>query len=200
MTWRIIGHKKSINILDRSLKQNRLAHCYLLVGPPNIGKTTIALEIAQAVNCTENDKPCGECNQCLRIAKRRHSDVQIISLENAISEGQTNKQKTEISINDIREMQKSAFLKPFEGTCRVFIIKTVEKLSIEAANCLLKTLEEPPSQVIVILLSHTNTSNLMQTIVSRCQIIKLNTLPISLVAEHIQKNSDLNVKYSWEPI
>lgn len=192
MAWRIIGHKKSINILDKSLRENRLAHCYLLVGPPNIGKTTIALEIAQAVNCTETDKPCGECTQCLRIAEGKHSDVQLISLKNVTSEGQNKKNRTEISINDIREMQKSASLKPFEGACRVFIIKTVEQLSIEAANCLLKTLEEPPAQVIVILLSNTNSSNLLQTIVSRCQVIKLNTLPTSQVAQHIQKQSEIN--------
>lgn len=180
--WRTIGHDKAVGILKRSIAEDRLAHGYLLLGPSNVGKTTLALELAQAVNCLSEDKPCGQCVQCKRIAVGIHADVKIISREVLSKEGKE-RTRTEVGIDQVREVQRAASLSPYEGKCSVFIFEDVQHLSQEAANCLLKTLEEPPGHVLLILLSDEKEESLMPTIVSRCQIIELSPLPTSLIAK-----------------
>ena len=184
--WRTIGHEKAVSILDRSLREERLAHGYLLFGPSNIGKTTLAVELAQAVNCLGSDRPCGQCTQCTRIAQGKHADVQMISTDAAPSD-RRGRARTEIGIDQIREMQRAAALKPFEGRCRVFVIEGVERLSDEAANSLLKTLEEPPNEVMLILTTDREPDELPQTIVSRCQIVGMRPLPTSSVTKHLEE-------------
>lgn len=182
--WRTAGHPMAVKLLDRSLIDGRLAHAYLLSGPPHVGKMTLALELAQAVNCLQTDKPCGQCAQCRRIAERRHADVQVITLETQSTDGRE-RTRAEIGIDQVREMQRVATLKPYEGSCRVFIFDGVERLSDEAANCLLKTLEEPPDQVLLVLLTAKRGDALLPTIVSRCQVIGLHPLPVPLVAQEL---------------
>jgi len=153
----------------------RLAHSYLLIGPPHVGKMALALQLAQAVNCTAPDRPCQVCSQCVRVAAGRHADVQVIALG---EEGGTVKV---IGIDQVRELQRAAALKPFEGSCRVFIVDGAERLSQEAANALLKTLEEPPPQVLLLLLT-TDEEELLPTIRSRCQRLELHPLRTEEVA------------------
>ncbi len=178
--WRTLGHEKALNLLERSLGEGRLAHAYLLVGPPHIGKRTLALEIARAVNCLQIDKPCGQCNQCRRIEEGRHADVQVVGLETQPADS-GERARVEVGIDQVREMQRLASLKPYEGNCRVFIFDGVERLSEEAANCLLKTLEEPPDQVLLVLLTSKKGDDLLPTIVSRCQVLELYPLPVAVV-------------------
>jgi DNA polymerase-3 subunit delta' len=138
---------------------------------------TLALNLAQAVNCEAAESPCGECASCQKIALGKRADVQIIGLSENSAEA---KSRAEISIAQIREVQHSANLPPFEGRFRVFIIDGAEKLSTEAANCLLKTLEEPVDRVIFILLT-TSDRLLPATVVSRCQRLELPPLATTLV-------------------
>jgi DNA polymerase-3 subunit delta' len=152
-----------------------LAHAYLLIGAPNIGKTTLALDLARAVNCQGSEPPCGECQSCHRIADEKHTDITIISLNSDKDSGET-KSRVEISIDDIRELQHSASLPPYEGKCKVFIINGAEYLSTEAANCLLKTIEEPPPHIMILLLT-AEEPRLLPTVVSRCQRIELKPMP-----------------------
>lgn len=166
--WEFIGQDRAIQFLERSRAAGMLANAYLLVGPRHVGKTTLAINMAQAVNCVEASPPCGECPSCRRIAAGIHADVQIIAIEE--TDGRA---KKEISIDQIRALQRAASLKPFEGRSRVFIISEAEALSLEAANCLLKTLEEPPPQVYLILLT-AEEEKLLPTLVSRCQRLELN--------------------------
>jgi DNA polymerase-3 subunit delta' len=168
--WQIVGHEAAVALLDNSLKNRRLPHAHLLAGPPQVGKMTLALNLAQALNCDADVKPCGICVSCRRITELKHSDVQVIGLEG----------KTETSIDQIREMEHCASLKPFEGRNRVFIIDDADQLSQEAANCLLKTLEEPPPFVHIILLS-ANERAVLPTIRSRCQTIRLRPLATAAV-------------------
>jgi len=173
--WQTIGQPESLALLRHSLQAGNLAHAYLFVGAAHIGKMTLALDLARVLNCQGNEPPCGKCQSCKRITDGKHADIRIISLNSAKDSGDT-KARVEISIDDIRELQHNASLPPFEGKCKVFIIDGAEYLSTEAANCLLKTIEEPPPQVIILLLT-TEESRLLPTVVSRCQRLELKPLP-----------------------
>jgi len=176
--WQLVGQDRAVTLLQRNLEQGVVAHAYLLVGPPHVGKMTLALELAQALNCEAAEPPCGECDPCQKVASGKHADVQVIGVN---SNGNSNdKPRTEISIEQVREMQHSSSLPPFEGKHKVFIIDGAELMSNEAANCLLKTLEEPSEGVIFILLT-ANDSFLPDTVVSRCQRLELRPIPTSQV-------------------
>lgn len=151
--WQTIGHDKAVSTLARSLESGRMAHAWLLAGPPHVGKMTLALDLARMVNCAAEEvgnRPCGECRQCQRISNSLHADVRIIS-QGGSSGGVT--RRTAISVEQIREAQREAVLKPYEGRYRVFIIEDAENFTQEAANALLKMLEEPPEDVIFVLLA-----------------------------------------------
>ena len=173
--WQVVGQTRAVSLLQRSLEKGTMAHAYLLVGPPHVGKMTLAINLAQALNCEVTEPPCGECASCQRIASAKHPDIQIIGLTSNDNSTEA-KLRAEIGIDQIREMQHSANLPPFEGRYKVFIIDGAELLSSEAANCLLKTLEEPVSRVIFILLT-TSDRFLPATVVSRCQ--RLELLPLA---------------------
>ena len=173
--WQVVGQTRSVSLLQRSLEKEVVAHAYLLAGPPHVGKMTLAINLAQALNCEKAEPPCGECASCQKIASAKHPDIQIIGLTSNDNSAEA-KPRAEISIDQIREMQHSANLPPFEGKYKVFIIDGAELLSNEAANCLLKTLEEPVSRVIFILLT-SNDRRLPATVVSRCQ--RLELLPLA---------------------
>lgn len=170
--WNTVGQKRAISLFESSFKRGRLAHAYLLVGPAHVGKMTLARDLAMALNCQRGVPPCGECAPCQRTSAGTHSDVQVVGLGKNVD----GKPQTEIGIEEIRQVQHSANLPPFEGKCKVFVIDGAESLSIEASNCLLKTLEEPASTVVFVLLT-AREELLPVTVVSRCQRIELVQLP-----------------------
>ncbi len=178
--WQTVGHEKAIVPLERAVEDGRLSHAYLLTGPPRVGKRTLALDIARAVNCVESPRPCASCRQCDRIAQGLHADVYVVGL--LPFESDETRTRTAISIDQVREAQRMAALKPYEGVGRVFIFESAELLSEQAANALLKTLEEPPEQVTLVLLA-TAAELLPETIVSRCTVIRLRPLSHALVEE-----------------
>ena len=186
--WQVVGQDRAVTLLQRNLERGSVAHAYLLVGPPHVGKMTLALELAQALNCEAAEPPCGECDPCRKVASGKHADVQVIGLDTG---GNSNdKPRAEISIDQVREMQHSSSLPPFEGRHKVFIIDGAELMSNEAANCLLKTLEEPSEGVIFILLT-ANDSVLPDTVVSRCQRLELRPLPTSQVETALSERRSL---------
>jgi DNA polymerase-3 subunit delta' len=171
--WQLVGQDKAVVFLSRSLDAGRLAHAYLFSGPRHVGKMTLAQNLAQAVNCDEENRPCRNCRSCRRIASGIHPDVQVIGRGD---EGSAETPKKEISIDQMRQLQHAASLKPYEGRYRVFIIDGAEHLSEEGANSLLKTLEEPAPHVILVLLT-TDYDLLLPTIISRCQRVELFPVP-----------------------
>ena len=170
--WQVIGQDKILSLLDYSLKINAVAHAYLIVGPRHVGKGTLAFNLAQALNCDGPELPCGQCRSCQRILERKHADVTPVGLDS----------KTEIGIDDIRYLQRIANLPPYEGKYKVFIIDGAEYLSTEAANSLLKILEEPPQNVVWLLLAAED-GHLLPTIISRCQRLELKPVPSEQVQE-----------------
>jgi DNA polymerase-3 subunit delta' len=170
--WQVIGQDKVLALLDHSFKQNNIAHAYLLVGPPHVGKKTLALNLAQALNCDGSEPPCGQCYSCRRIIEGKHADVTSLELDS----------KVEIGIDEIRELQHLANLPPYEGKCKVFIIDDAEYLSTEAANSLLKILEEPPPRVVWLLLA-VEEPRLLPTIISRCQRLELKPMPFEQIQQ-----------------
>lgn len=170
--WRVIGQDRIVSLLEYGLKTNGTAHAYLLTGPRHIGKGTLALDLACALNCEGPEAPCGQCSSCKRIVEGKHADVTITGLDS----------RTEIGIDDIRGLQRLASLPPYEGKCKAFIIDGAEYLSTEAANALLKILEEPPQRVVWLLLA-ADEDRLLPTVVSRCQRLELTPIPPDKVQE-----------------
>ena len=176
--WSVVGHNRVVAALARSLESGRISHAYLFAGPEGVGKGTLALNLAAALNCIGEEKPCGSCAQCRRAVGGKHADVQVIGV---LSEAEGQGRKL-IAIEQIREMQQMAGLQPFEGARKVFIIDGAEHLSLEAANCLLKTLEEPPPAVCLILLAG-DEQQLLPTVLSRCQSYRMGPIPRGVIAE-----------------
>ena len=167
-----IGHEWATELLLNGLATGRVPHATLIVGPPNIGKTTVAHTFAQALNCTGTQPvPCGECVSCRKVDSGNHPDVRILDAPD-----QT------LRISEVRELQRELSLSPHEGRWRVAVLSNFERATVEAANALLKTLEEPPDQVTLILTA-TGVGVLLPTIVSRCQVLSLRPLSTSLVKE-----------------
>jgi DNA polymerase-3 subunit delta' len=182
----VIGHEWALELLQRGLAQNRLAQAYLFAGLPRIGKTTLALYLARAVNClaeqglspsvARGDKPCGQCSACRKIGQGLHPDVRLVGESGG-----------SIKIGQIRELQMEMNLAPYEGQRRVYILCNFQQATLEAANCLLKTLEEPPPRVILVL-TVPQAEMLLPTIISRCQVLNLRPLSIVQVQQALEEH------------
>jgi len=166
--WPIVGHENIVHFLEKSISHNKLAHAYIFYGPEHIGKTAVAENFVASLLC-ENDKekPCHKCIHCQQLAKNIYPDV--FRLEK-------DPEDKNIKIEQVRELQSQLSLTSFLNSYKIAIIKGAEDLSEEAADALLKTLEEPSQKTILILLS-TSLYALPLTVISRCQAVKF--LPVS---------------------
>jgi len=174
--WDVVGQDRAVFLLQSSLKAGALSHAYLLTGPPHVGKMTLALDLARALNCEGEEPPCGKCGPCQRIAAGKHSDAVVTSLAaNGNDEDTDRESRVKIGVGQIDMILHSVSLPPFEGRCKVFVLDGAEFLSTGAANRLLKTLEEPVSEVVFVLLT-ANEGMVPSTVVSRCQRIELRPM------------------------
>ena len=178
MPWTTPADEDAVGLLDRSIQQGRLAHAWLLTGPAGVGGLALAREFAKALLCdAEQGRPCSECRQCQRVGSGHHADVMVISPTGAGS----------IGIEAARDLQAAANLQPYEASGRVIIIDDADTLTREAANALLKVLEEPHPNVTLILVT-ANDEAILDTIRSRCQIVPLRPIPFDQVAEALREN------------
>jgi DNA polymerase III subunit delta' len=184
MDWNLLGHDWAIDLLQAHMGQNEVRHAYLFSGAPGIGRRTLALRFVQALNCPsplQPGLPCRTCLTCRQIENMQYSDLLVVQSE---QEGGT------LKVDQIRELQRSLSLAPYQGRYKVALLLRFEEAHVSAMNALLKTLEEPAPQV-VILLTADSPENLLPTIVSRCEVLRLRPLSLEQVSQGLQHRGGL---------
>ena len=187
MDWGIIGHKWAVNMLKEHVVHNKLRHAYLLTGAQGVGRRTLAIALAQTINCLEPPspgEPCFQCRSCRQLQELTHPDLSIVQAEDIGGV---------LKVDQIRELQHSLALTPYEGRYRIAILLRFEEAHNSASNALLKTLEEPNPQV-VILLTASSPEVLLPTIVSRCELLRLRPPPIPLLEADLANQFNVPAK------
>ena len=165
---RIIGHDRQKSILQRALSGGRLAHAYLFAGPEGVGKRLMALAVARALFCMTGNG-CGECAACRKLEHSNHPDLHVLEPDGA-----------SIKIEQVRAIQRDLSLRPGEGSRKICLIEAAETTTTGAANALLKTLEEPRGDTLLILLT-SQPQRLLETIRSRCQPLHFARQSLGLI-------------------
>ena len=171
----IIGNEKNKNILEKSIKLNKFSHSYIFWGIDGIGKKIIAKEFAKNILCLKQQENCN-CKSCIEFDSNNNPDFQLIEP----IEGK-------VKIEQIREMQRKVTEKPIISNKKVYIIENSDTMTTEAQNCLLKTLEEPPEYITIILIC-TNEDNLLSTIKSRCTRMHFEAIDTEEIKKYINQN------------
>ncbi|MDD5422468.1 MAG: DNA polymerase III subunit delta' [Candidatus Omnitrophota bacterium] len=200
----ILGQDRAVVFLKSSIAGGRVAHAYIFFGPEGVGKRSAALNFAKALNCGGKDAPCDpsagsgshaelveacdECVSCRKIDAGNHPDVIVLNLADT---GEREKEKTSIGIEEIREAQRRIWLKPYEAHTKVYIIDGAEYLTSQASNALLKTMEEPPPQTVMILLAK-SVRELLPTIASRAEHVKFFPLQAGTVKDILTKRHKID--------
>jgi DNA polymerase III subunit delta' len=177
--WGLLGHEWAVDMLRQHILRDSVRHAYLFTGPPGLGRRTLALRFAQALNCTQPTapgQPCGTCRDCKQIESMQHPDLSVVQAE---IEGGT------LKVDQIREMRRSLTLKPYQANYRVALFLRFQEASEGAANALLKTLEEAPEYAVLILTAD-NPEGLLPTITSRCELLRLRPLKAENIQLHLQ--------------
>jgi DNA polymerase-3 subunit delta' len=178
----ITGHERIVEVFRRSVRSGKISHSYIFEGIPGCGRRQTALALIQAIYCKAvDDDACGVCPSCRKIAGGNHADIHFV---------EPLPDKRDISIDQLREIQRELSLRPYEAPRKACIMEPAERMSVNAANSLLKTLEEPPGNAIIILLSE-NADMLLPTIRSRCQLIRFSPLSPENIQLLLEKNGML---------
>ena len=166
----IKGQDRAVSFLKQALAASKVAHAYIFFGPRGVGKRSVALNFAKALNCGSIDagEPCGTCVSCRKIDNRNHPDIFALD---------ASADKPSVKIDKIRELIKDSGFRPYEAKAKVYIIDGAELMTEEASNAILKTLEEPVSHSVIILLTD-RIGRLFPTIRSRCEEVRFFPLKI----------------------
>ena len=179
MEWNVIGHEWAAQLLQQHITSGQVRHAYLFTGPPGVGRRTLALRFSQALNCTQPPapgEPCGICRMCNQLERMQQADLSIV---------QTEEDSTTIKVDQVRELQHSLSLMPYEARYRVALLLNFQEASESAQNALLKTLEEAPARVILLVTADA-AENLLPTIVSRCEVLRLRPLAVPRLQQTLQ--------------
>lgn len=172
--WNLVGHEWAVDMLKKHVTHGTTRHAYLFAGPPGLGRRTLALRFAQALNCptpVEPGVPCGECRTCKQIESMQQPDLTVIQAD---AEGGVMK------VDQIRDARRTLTLKPYQSNYRVALFLRFHEANDSASNALLKTLEEAPSYAVLVLTAD-NPEQLLPTIVSRCEVLRLRPLKLEEV-------------------
>jgi DNA polymerase-3 subunit delta' len=176
----LVGQAHARALLRSAIVQKRPSHAYLFVGPQGVGRRTAALAFAQALLCPEaTDDACGRCPACAKVEAGTHPDVRIVAPAGRTEGGA---ERRAVGIDQIREIQHDAAFPPYEAPWKVFIVEDAESMRAEAANSLLKVLEEPPPGVVLVLIAESETA-LLPTLVSRAQIVRFTFVAPQAIAD-----------------
>lgn len=177
--WNLNGHEWAVDMLQKHIVHGTTRHAYLFSGPPGLGRRTLALRFAQALNCPtplEVGIPCRQCRDCKQIDAMQHADLAVVQAD---SEGGI------LKVDQIREARRTLILKPYMSKYRVALFLRFHEANDNAANALLKTLEEAPSYAVLILTAD-NPEQLLPTIVSRCEVLRLRPLSVEKVQRELR--------------
>lgn len=179
----LVNQDHAVLLLRSAIRAKHVAHAYLFVGPPGVGRLDAAKAFAQLLNCERpvEEDACGECRACRLIFKSQHPDVRVLDIERGLLFDPEDRSKTGIiTIDQIRALRKEVVYPPLEGSTKVYVLVNADRMTPEAGNSLLKVLEEPPPQVVVILIAE-STVPMLPTVVSRCQLVRFSLIPLPLI-------------------
>ncbi len=179
----ILGHARQKDILQRALAHGRVAHAYLFSGPEGIGKRLMAMAFARAIVCLEQ-RGCGHCTACRKIDNQNHPDLHLLEPDGA-----------SIKIEQVRAFQRELNLKPLEAPRKICMIEQADAMTVGASNALLKTLEEPRGDTLLILIS-AQPNRLLETIRSRCQPLPFTRHPDSRIQAELEKQLGIDATES----
>jgi DNA polymerase-3 subunit delta' len=177
----IVGHDQIKEHLQTAIEQKKISHAYILNGEKGSGKKLITSAFAKTLQCDEKGiNACGKCKSCLQAESRNHPDIIWITHE-----------KISIGVDDIRlQVNNDIAIKPYSGQYKIYIIDEADKMTEQAQNALLKTIEEPPEYAIILLLTN-NINNLLPTILSRCVTLNLKTVRVDLMKEYLMRTCNI---------
>lgn len=175
----IVGHARVVDIFRRSIRSGKTAHAYIFEGPAGCGRKKTALAMIQALFCgSVDDDACGVCPSCRKVAAGNHGDIHIV---------EPLPDKRDISIAQLRDVQRELALRPYEAPRKACIMEPADRMNVSSANSFLKTLEEPPGNAIIILITE-NADMLLPTIRSRCQVVRFAPLSPEYVQLLLERN------------
>ena len=178
----IIGHEQIINHLKSAMKWNKVSHAYIFNGEKGSGKKMLANAFAQMLQCEgEGEKPCGTCRSCRQAESGNHPDIIRVIHEKPNS----------IGIEDIREQLAGDIqIKPYQSRYKIYIVPDSEKMTVQAQNALLKTIEEPPSYAVILFLT-TNAASFLPTILSRCVVLNMKPVLDTEVRKYLMEHVEI---------
>lgn len=185
--WGVWGNSAAVERMQRAVRQGP-RHSYVFSGPSSVGKSRLATAFAAALICPESSDPgvpCGTCSTCRRVARGVHPDVARFDLAYQVVQDDGKSRNTSLNIGTVRDIARHASLRPVEAQWRVVVVDDVESMQETAQEAFLKTLEEPPSYVVLLLLT-TDAELLLPTILSRCALVTLSTVPESQVQQALE--------------
>lgn len=177
--WNFLGNTWAPELLQGQIANGSLRHAYLFTGPDGIGRRTLALRLAQAVNCEEPPDLggyCNECRACKGIAKMQHTDLHILEVQDG---------DRQIKVEAVRELSRMLALTPYESKMQIALLLDFDQATVHAANALLKTLEEP-SERVLLLLTAESAESLPATIASRCEVLRLRQMNSKALEEGLK--------------
>ena len=178
----VVGHKDILKYISSAVENNRVSHAYILNGERGSGKKMLANLFAMTLLCeTGDNEPCGKCHSCKQAESGNHPDIIRV----------THEKPNSISVDDIRtQVNKTVDIKPYQGPYKVYIIPQADMMTPQAQNAILKTIEEPPSYAVFLLLTE-NAETLLPTINSRCVMLKLRNIKDTLIKKYLMENLEI---------